>query len=104
MNRESVTLQNLYLKPFRRYAMATSPQTSSTQERGAQAAGTDAIRPFHVNFSEEELADLRKRISATRWPDRETVTDHSQGVPLATVQKLARYWATLYDWRKIEAK
>ena len=63
-----------------------------------------AVRPFHVNFPEEALVDLRRRIAATRWPERETVTDQSQGVQLATIQKLARYWATDYDWRKVEAK
>ena len=62
------------------------------------------IRPFHVYVSEEELIELRRRINATRWPDRETVTDSSQGVQLATMQKLARYWATDYNWRKVEAK
>ena len=68
------------------------------------AAGHAAIRPFHVNFPEEALVDLRRRIAATRWPEKETVTDASQGVPLATMQKLAHYWATDYDWRKVEAK
>ena len=64
-----------------------------------------AVRPFRVNdVPEADLADLRRRISATRWPERETVTDASQGVQLATMQALARYWATEYDWRKIEAK
>src|SRR5207237_5226664 len=63
-----------------------------------------AIRPFHVSTPEAELTDLRRRINATRWPDRETVTDASQGVQLATMQKLARYWATDYDLRKCEAK
>ena len=62
------------------------------------------IRPFQVNVPEAELADLRRRINSTRWPDRETVTDESQGVPLATIQELSRYWATDYDWRKCEAK
>ena len=62
------------------------------------------IRPFQVNVPETELIELRRRINATRWPDRETVTDSSQGVQLATMQKLARYWATDYDWRKVEAK
>ena len=57
-----------------------------------------------VNVPEEALVDLRRRIAATRWPERETVTDASQGVQLATIQALARYWATEYDWRKIEAK
>jgi pimeloyl-ACP methyl ester carboxylesterase len=62
------------------------------------------IHPFHVNVPEEELTELRRRIKATRWPERELVTDISQGVQLATIQKLARYWATDYDWRKVEAK
>ena len=62
-----------------------------------------AIRPFHVNFPEAELTELRRRIEATRWPERETVTDESQGVPLAVMRDLARYWATGYDWRKCEA-
>jgi pimeloyl-ACP methyl ester carboxylesterase len=65
---------------------------------------TTAIRPFQVNTPEAELTELRRRINATRWPDRETVTDQTQGVQLATVQALARYWATEYDWRKCEAR
>ncbi len=74
--------------------------------RVAQQTGSDktAIRPFRVDVPEAELAELRKRINATRWPEKETVADHSQGVPLATMQKLARYWATEYDWRKVEAR
>ena len=63
-----------------------------------------AIRPFQINVPEEELVDLRRRIAATRWPERETVTDPSQGVQLATMQKLAHYWAKDYDWRKVEAR
>ena len=63
-----------------------------------------AIRPFRVNVSDKALADLRRRILATRWPEKETVADESQGVPLATVRELAGYWATDYDWRKGEAK
>ena len=63
-----------------------------------------AIREFHIGFAESELADLRRRIEATRWPERETVDDDSQGVPLATMQELARYWATDYDWSRCEAK
>ncbi|HKW47594.1 MAG TPA: epoxide hydrolase [Gemmatimonadaceae bacterium] len=62
------------------------------------------IRPFHVNISDADLADLRRRINATKWPEQETVSDTSQGVQLATMQKLARYWITEYDWRKCEAK
>jgi pimeloyl-ACP methyl ester carboxylesterase len=65
--------------------------------------GADAIRPFKVHFSDEELADMKRRIAATRLPEREIVADASQGVQLATIQKLARYWAD-YDWRKCEAK
>ncbi len=65
---------------------------------------SDAIRPFRINVSDAELTELRRRISATRWPDQETVRDQSQGPQLATLQKLARYWATEYDWRKIEAR
>jgi pimeloyl-ACP methyl ester carboxylesterase len=63
-----------------------------------------AIRPFQVSFPDEDLVELRRRIEATRWPERETVDDDSQGVSLATMQELARYWATDYDWRKVEAK
>src|SRR5271155_1566677 len=63
-----------------------------------------AIRPFQVNVPEARIAKLRSRIEATEWPDRETVADESQGVQLATMQELARYWATDYDWRKCEAK
>jgi pimeloyl-ACP methyl ester carboxylesterase len=62
------------------------------------------IRPFHLDIPEDELADLRRRIAATRWPSKELVPDRSQGVQLATLQELARYWATDYDWRKAEAK
>ena len=62
------------------------------------------MRPFRVSIPEEALVDLRRRIAATQWPDKETVADHSQGVPLATMQELARYWATEYDWRKAEAR
>src|SRR5215475_14015413 len=72
--------------------------------RPAPAAAADAVRPFRINIPESALIDLRKRIKATQWPDKETVADDSQGVPLATMQELARYWATDYDWRKAEAK
>src|SRR5271169_3320309 len=63
-----------------------------------------AIRPFQVSFPEAELTELRRRVNAARWPERETVTDDSQGVRLAMMQDLASYWATDYDWRKCEAK
>jgi pimeloyl-ACP methyl ester carboxylesterase len=70
----------------------------------AVATEGTAIRPFRVNVPEAALVDLRRRINATRWPDRETVSDESQGVPLAMIQELAHYWGTDYDWRKVEAK
>src|SRR5262249_51062530 len=75
-------------------------QTTATE----QAADKTTIRPFQFNFTDAELADLRKRINATKWPERELVNDTSQGVQLATMQKLARYWGTDYDPRKCEAK
>ena len=80
-----------------------TPQTGSDRARPGSDTTTD-IRPFRVNVPEAELTDLRRRINATRWPERETVTDASQGVQLATIQALARYWATKYDWRKCEAR
>ena len=69
-----------------------------------QSTDTGAIRSFSAHVPEAELTELRKRVQATKWPERETVSDATQGVQLATVQALARYWATEYDWRKIEAK
>ncbi|HET9386811.1 MAG TPA: epoxide hydrolase [Gemmatimonadales bacterium] len=81
-------------------AMGQTP--AHAQAKTGSAA--DAIRPFRVHFPDEALADLKRRIAQTRWPEREVVKDQSQGVQLATVQKLARYWATEYDWRKAEAK
>jgi hypothetical protein len=67
-------------------------------------ADDSTIRPFHIDVPEEELVDLRERIAATRWPEKEGVEDASQGVQLATMQALARYWHDEYDWRKCEAK
>ena len=69
-----------------------------------KSSDTTAIRPFHVNVPEAELTELRRRIKATVWPERKRSRMQSQGVQLATVQQLARYWATDYDWRKVEAK
>ena len=77
--------------------------TTMTQLDTGQTA-RDAIRPFHFNAPQAALDDLRRRIQATVWPERETVSDATQGVQLATMQKLARYWATEYDWRKVEAR
>src|SRR5271166_616751 len=88
-------------------AAAAGDTPGQPSNQGDSPMGTsegDAIRPFRVNIPEEALADLRRRIAMTRWPDRETVSDQSQGVQLATMQELARYWGTDYDWRKIEAK
>jgi len=68
------------------------------------AASSDSIRPFSVTVPEEAIVDLRRRLAATRWPEREIVTDQSQGVQLATMQSLVRYWASDHDWRKIEAR
>jgi Epoxide hydrolase N terminus len=62
------------------------------------------IRPFEVHVPDEDLVDLQRRIAAARWPSRELVTDRSQGVQLATLQALTRYWATEHDWRRCEAK
>src|SRR3982751_426610 len=70
--------------------------TTATEKTG--------LRPFRVNVPETELTELRRRINATRWPERETVADQTQGTPLATMQQVARYWANEYDWRKVEAK
>ena len=84
--------------------IAMTQSQSQAQAQAKTEGGADAIRPFHVHFPDEALADLKRRIAATRWPEREIVTDQSQGVQLATMQKLARYWETEYDWRKCEAK
>jgi hypothetical protein len=70
----------------------------------SQVGEAAEVRPFHIDVPEEDLVDLRRRIADTQWPERETVADQSQGVQLATIQELARYWATDYDWRKVEAK
>ena len=82
----------------------TAVASLAPQQRSEQAADRNAIRPFRVNVPEAELSELRRRINATKWPERETVTDATQGVQLATVQALARYWGTEYDWRKVEAR
>jgi hypothetical protein len=72
--------------------------------RPPKRSGDNAIRPFRVDLPEDALVDLRRRIAMTRWPERETVGDESQGVQLAAIQEVARYWGTDYDWRKCEAK
>jgi hypothetical protein len=67
-------------------------------------SASGSIRPFRVNVPEDQLIDLRRRLAATRWPTRELVGDRSQGVQLATLRELTRYWTTEYDWRKCEAR
>src|SRR6266567_4135655 len=78
--------------------------TPAAQAQAKTEGGAEAIRPFRVNFPDAALADLKRRIAATQWPEKETVSDSSQGVPLTTMRELARYWATDYDWRKAEAR
>ncbi len=79
-------------------------QTAVAERGSKQAPDNTAIRPFQVHVPEDQLTELRRRINATKFPERETVPDATQGVQLATMQALARYWASEYDWRKIEAK
>jgi len=85
-------------------AMAAAGMAGLWPIHAAAAGPSNAIRPFHVDIPDEELVDLRRRLAATRWPDREIVTDQSQGVKLATIQQLVRYWHSDYDWRKVEAR
>ena len=84
--------------------MSVEARTTGVGRVTIDSDDAEEVRPFHIEFSDEDIADLRRRIAATRWPDRETVTDDSQGVRLEVMQDLARYWATDYDWRKCEAK
>jgi pimeloyl-ACP methyl ester carboxylesterase len=93
--------------PDRRQVLAASAATAASSLIPASApaaTATESVRPFHIEVPEPDLLDLRRRIVATRWSERETVTDDSQGVPLAMMQELAGYWAKDYDWRKCEAK
>ena len=92
----------------RRVGLAVVPASvvgvpSATVAAAAENNGT-AIRPFRFKAPDSDLTELRRRVLATRWPEQETVADQSQGVPLAMIRELARYWATDYDWRKAEAK
>lgn len=86
-----------------RFAFADTSTAIGTVTEPANGDRT-AIRPLRVHVPDAQLADMRRRIKATRWPDRETVPDESQGIQLATIQGLAQYWATEYDWRKCEAR
>jgi pimeloyl-ACP methyl ester carboxylesterase len=83
--------------------MSFTSMNAQAEPRSPTTSGAAVIKPFSVHFPDEALGDLRRRVSAMRWPEKEIVSDHSQGVPLATMQKLARYWEEEYDWRKVEA-
>ena len=88
-------------------ALAQQPAQSSAQPHsvaGMRTPEDTALRPFHINVPQAALDDLRRRLAATKWPERETVTDPSQGVQLATMKALVHYWQTDYDWRKVEAR
>src|SRR3954468_1767700 len=102
----SVAASQLGLLAFPRRLEAMTGAMTETATDVARQFGTTRtdIRPFHISFPEEQLSDLRRRIKATKWPERETVADDTQGVQLATMQALATYWANDYDWRKIEEK
>src|SRR5215470_3354417 len=94
------------MSPNRRDLLATSAAAAAIGLLPGQLAAAEdsTIRPFKINVSEEVIVDLRRRLAATRWPDKETVTDQSQGVQLANLQELVRYWGRDYDWRKVEAR
>jgi pimeloyl-ACP methyl ester carboxylesterase len=104
---EESSMTALSLSPSRRDLLATAAVTGAVAFIPSAlyaAAGSEGIRPFSINIPQAELDDLRRRVAATRWPDKETVMDTTQGVQLATIQKLATYWAADYDWRNVEAR
>ena len=84
--------------------VAAASASGSSQAANPPGSGDETVLPYRVKVSQAALADLRGRLAATRWPDKETVTDQSQGAKLVQLQELVRYWATDYDWRKAEAK
>jgi pimeloyl-ACP methyl ester carboxylesterase len=93
--------------PTRRDVLATSAAAGAINlmtGQSAAAAESNTVRPFKISVPQDALVDLHRRINATNWPERETVGDDSQGVPLATMRQLAQYWQTGYDWRKVEAR
>jgi pimeloyl-ACP methyl ester carboxylesterase len=96
LSRETTMTQTTTVEPM--------TQTAAKPQSTPPAGSEDAIRPFRVAVPEKQIAELRRRIAATRWPTKELVGDRSQGVQLATLKELARYWATDYDWRKVEAR
>jgi pimeloyl-ACP methyl ester carboxylesterase len=103
-------MSEISLSPARRSFLAKAATAAAAGVVGMlplrlfAATEDNAIRPFRIHVPEAAIVDLRRRIAATRWPARETVTDQSQGVPLAKIQPLVRYWGTGYDWRKVEAR
>ena len=101
---ETVDIDRRRLLKTTATGIAVAGAASLLPTNSAFAAKRDDIRPFKVQIPEEQLVDLRRRLAATRWPDKETVADQSQGAQLANLQELVRYWATDYDWRKGEAK
>jgi len=95
------------LSPNRRVFLATAAAAGAAAllpKAGSAAPDGTTIRPFSINIPQEQLDDLRRRVVATRWPDEETVSVDTQGVQLATIRRLAKYWAAHHDWRKIEAR
>jgi pimeloyl-ACP methyl ester carboxylesterase len=96
--------QALFLVGMATVALAAFTAVAAAPLDTANRSAANAIRPFRVHIPQAELDDLRRRIAATRWPDRETVNDGSQGVRLEKFQEIVRYWGTDYDWRKAEAK
>src|SRR5215472_19091668 len=101
--KEAVGLASL-LVSLLMFPSANYGQTPTTSTAAPQASEDRSIRPFKVQVPQAALDDLRRRIAATRWPDKETAGDRSQGAQLAKLQELVRYWGTDYDWRKVEAK
>jgi hypothetical protein len=100
LNEETIDHDKRKLLTGAALGLAAAGFASLFPVRPAPAATTDAISPFHIHIPEADLVDLRRRLAATRWPEKETVTDDSQGVPLAMLQDLVRYWQTDYDWRR----
>ena len=100
MKRKSLTIGSIAFT----VTMISSFMSTARSDAASATDNPEAIRPYNINIPEAALTDLRQRIKATRWPDKETVNDQSQGVQLKTMQEVARYWATDYDWRKCEAR
>ena len=104
MSSEVINQERRQLLSAAAMSIAAAGAASLVPRSSASAEAAAAIRPFRIDVPEQDLADLRRRLAATRWPDKETVADDSQGVPQAMLQELVRYWQTEYDWRKVEAR